>query len=363
MNNIIKTVKIELIKEIDNSYPIIISSGINIALEIKNLGLNNNYAIITDDHVAKLYKEKISSNFLQGDINFKFVIFKQGEKNKNLKVFKNLSEKLLQLGFDRKSTIIALGGGVVGDIAGYIAGTFMRGIPFIQVPTTLLAQVDSSIGGKVAVDLKYGKNSTGLFNQPKKVIIDVDFLKTLSTEEFNNGMMEIIKHGVIRNKEYFEYIEANIEKIKILYPEVIIKLIHESCLIKGKIVQEDEKENDLRRILNFGHTFAHALESISNYQLKHGLAVGIGMIKEAEIAFKLGYLSNEHFKRIITLIKAFGIKPVKNKYYKLINFIKNDKKNMKLNSNLELIIPIILPVKIGKVIIKNFSITDLTNII
>ena len=355
-----KDIKIELKKHIDNSYPIIISSNIDFAKEIKTLNLNNNYAIITDNIVYKLYRDKIERNFIKEKINFKFIVFNHGEKNKNLKTLKNISEKMLKLGFDRKSTIIALGGGVVGDIAGYVAGTFMRGIPFIQIPTTLLAQVDSSVGGKVAVDLKHGKNTTGLFYQPLKVIIDINYLNTLQPNEFNNGMIEIIKHGIIKDSEYFNSIRENISKISNKSPDFLIELIYKSCIIKGNIVQKDEKENNLRRILNFGHTFGHAFEIISNYKLKHGFAIALGILKESEIAYNLGYLSKTDLSKIEEIMKLFNIKQIKYNKTKLLKIIKNDKKNIKTNKNLELNIPIILPEKIGKVFIKNFKLDELS---
>ncbi len=358
-----KIVKIKLKKKIDNSYPIIISSGINLAGEIKELRLNNNYAIITDDIVYKIYKDKIQQEFSRESLNYKFLVIKHGEKSKRFKTFKTISNKMLKSGFDRQSCIIAFGGGVVGDLAGYVAGTYMRGIPFIQIPTTLLAQVDSSIGGKVAVDLKHGKNSTGLFYQPLKVIIDIDFLNTLPETEFNNGMIEVIKHGIIRNEKYFRFIEDNLEKIRNRDTETLIQLIYGSCLIKGDVVQKDEKEKDLRRILNFGHTIGHALEVIKHYKIKHGFAVGFGMIKESEISNKLGYLSENDLTRQRTILEAVGIKPIKYNKQKLLNMIKNDKKNIKLKDDLELIIPIVLPKKTGKVIIKNFTLKELENLI
>ncbi|MBU1078202.1 MAG: 3-dehydroquinate synthase, partial [Spirochaetes bacterium] len=265
-----KIVKIKLKKSVDHSYSILISAKMDLGREIRKLNLNNNFAVITDNIVYKLYKDKIIRGFSREKLQYRFFVFKNGERNKNLRVFKKISEQMLRSGFDRGSTVIALGGGVVGDLAGYIAGSYMRGIPFIQVPTTLLAQVDSSVGGKVAVDLKVGKNSVGLFYQPLKVLIDVDFLKTLPDIEFNNGMIEMIKHGIIRDKKYFTLIEANISGIKKRDRSTMIKLIHRSCLIKGEIVQKDEKEKDLRRILNFGHTVGHALEVIRHYRLKHG---------------------------------------------------------------------------------------------
>lgn len=353
-----KNVHIDLKKINNNSYDILISSHLNLAKEIKKINLNNNFAIITDDNVYKLYKDKIINEFFNENINYKFFIVKHGEKSKCLKVLQKISEKMLKSGFDRNSTIIALGGGVIGDLAGYIAGTFMRGISFIQVPTTLLAQVDSGIGGKVAVDIKFGKNSSGLFYQPKKVIIDIDFLNTLPDIEFNNGMAEIIKHGIIYDDEYFNFIEKNLSKIVEKKHDILIELIYGSCIIKGDVIEKDEKEKNLRRILNFGHTIGHGLEILSNYKLKHGYAVAFGIIKESYIANKLGGITLDEFNRIKNIINKFHKIDVKYNKFKLLDVIKNDKKNVK-NSKLELIVPLVLPQKIGKVKITNFSADEL----
>lgn len=353
-----KIIDIKLKKIIDDSYNILISSKINLAKEIKKINLNNNYAIITDDNIYKIYKDKIGKEFSSEGINFQFFIIIHGEKSKSLKILQKISERMLKYGFDRKSAIIALGGGVVGDLAGYIAGTYMRGIPFIQVPTSLLAQVDSSIGGKVAVDIKYGKNSSGLFYQPKKVIIDIDFLSTLPAEEFYNGMGEVIKHGIIYDDEYFNFIEKNISNIKEKKQEVLIELVSGSCLIKTDVVQKDEKENGLRRILNFGHTIGHGLEVLKKYKLKHGFAVLLGILKESEIANRLGEISDSDLERIKNVVNAFNKENINYNKEGLIKIIKNDKKNVKTNK-LELIIPLVLPQKIGKVKIKNFTIDEL----
>jgi len=361
MNNNKKPVQIKLKKNIDDSYPIIISNGINTAAEIKKLKLFNNYAIITDDKVYKLYKDKIEKEFNEEKLNYKFIVFKNGEKSKNLKVFSRISGQLLKLNFDRNSTIITLGGGVAGDMGGYAAGTFMRGIPFIQVPTTLLAMVDSSIGGKVAVDLKYGKNSSGLFYQPKAVFIDIDFLNTLTEDEFYNGMFEIIKHGIIRDKKYFEFMEKNIDKIKNKDRGTLIELIHRSAVIKSDVVEKDEKESGLRRILNFGHTAGHAIETVNNFKLKHGFSIGLGMILESKIALNEKMLSISAFNRIESLINAFNTKKIKYNRKKFFEMIVHDKKNVKNEKSMEQLITFVLPVQIGKVVIKKYSVSQIKN--
>lgn len=353
-----KIVKLNFKKNVDYSYEILISSGINIAEEIKKTGLSNNFAVIIDSNVYKLYRDKIKTSFDKEKLNYEFIIISSGEKSKTLKNLENISCRMIEMGFDRKSTVIAIGGGVVGDLAGFVAGTFMRGINFIQVPTTLLAQVDSSIGGKVAVDLKNGKNSSGLFYQPKKVVIDVDFLETLPEIELMSGLMEIVKHGIIKSERYFKFIEDNIPLIKSKNKETLINLIYESCLIKTAVVQMDERESGLRMILNFGHTIGHALEIASRYKLKHGIAVGMGMIKEAFISRKLGILDENDYERIRNLIHSFGIKEIKYNKEKVLKAIKSDKKNVK-NERLDISVTIILPKKIGKVEIKSFNMNEI----
>ncbi len=359
MGNYKKSIQVNLKKKTDDYYPVIISGGINIAAEIKKLKIFNNFAIITDDKVYKLYKEKIEKQFNDEKLNFRFIVFKNGEKSKNLKVFSRISEQLLKLNFDRKSAIITLGGGVPGDMGGFAAGTFMRGIPFIQAPTTLLSMVDSSIGGKVAVDLKYGKNSSGLFYQPKAVFIDIDFLNTLSEDDFYNGMFEIIKHGIIRDKKYFEFIEKNIDKIKNKDADALTELIHGSVLIKTQVVEKDEKESGLRQILNFGHTAGHAIETVNNYKLKHGFAVGLGMILESKIALNEKLLSISDFKRIESLINAFNTKKIKYSRNKFFEMIMHDKKNVKNEKSMEQLITFVLPVQIGKTVIRKYSISQI----
>lgn len=347
--------KIKLTKNIDDSYNIIIGSNLNLAKEIKNLSLFNNYAVITDSKVLKIYKNYLKKKIMEEDLNFKFISFKKGEKSKNLKTFSYLSEAILKEGFDRKSTVITFGGGVVGDMGGYVAGTFMRGIPFIQIPTTLLAMVDSSIGGKVAVDLKKGKNSSGLFYQPKLVLIDIDFLDTLTEEEYFNGVFEIIKHGIIRDRDYFNFISENIEKIKNRDKDIVLYLIKRSVEIKASVVESDEKEAGLRQILNFGHTVGHAIESLTDFRIKHGFAVGLGMIMESKIAVKEGLLKEREYELIKRVVLSFGVKEEKYNIKKLILYMLSDKKNIKEN-NLNQLITFILPTEIGKVTIKRFSI-------
>lgn len=357
-----KKIKVSLKKQIDDSYNLLLGTKLNLAREIKTLGLNNHYAIITDDKVYKLYGPYIKENFDKEKLNYNFIVFRNGEKSKNLKVLSYLSEQMLKSNHDRKSTIIALGGGVTGDMAGYVAGTFMRGIPFVQIPTTLLAQVDSSIGGKVAVDLKSGKNSSGLFYQPKKVIIDTFFLNTLTEEEFANGMFEIIKHAIIRSQSYFDFLVQNEKKIKQRQSKILVDMIYQSCKIKADVVMRDEKENNLRRILNFGHSCGHAFETLSRYKIKHGFAIGLGMMKAVKLAYTLNLLKMSETEKIRKILQTWGVREKKFSVKKMLNILAHDKKNVYSGVTKKLEVPIVLPQKIGKVIIKKFTMEDLTKL-
>lgn len=257
-----------------NSYKIIIEDGMFKSVP-SLLNYGNKYAIISDTKVGKLYGNKLVKMLGKKATLF---TFPQGERSKNLFTVENLCKKLLKHGFDRHDCVIALGGGVVGDIAGFVASIFMRGIPYVQIPTSLMAMVDSSIGGKTGVNMKEGKNLIGTFNQPKAVYIDPFLLKTLPLRHLLNGLAEVVKYGCIKSKGLFKYIFKNHQKILNLERKFLNKIIIQSCKIKKEIVEKDEKENSLRMILNFGHTLGHALEKLSNFTMLHGEAVAIGMV-------------------------------------------------------------------------------------
>ena len=208
---------------------------------------------------------------------------------------------------DRRSFVIALGGGVVGDLGGFVASTFMRGIPYIQIPTSLLAQVDSSVGGKTAVNHPKGKNLIGTFYQPLAVFIDTSFLKTLSKEEFLNGMAEVVKYGIIADKKLFGFMEKNVAKILSLDPKALGYIIQRSCSIKADIVEKDEKEANIRAVLNFGHTVGHAVENVSGYRFRHGEAVSVGMACAARISREIGLCQEKDVQRIENLLSLFGL--------------------------------------------------------
>jgi len=302
--------------------------------------------IITDNNIKKLYGKKILSKLTKTHQNVSLLAFKAGEKSKNWHTAYRLARKMLKLGFDRQSIIIALGGGVVGDMSGFVANIFMRGIPFIQIPTTLLAMVDSSIGGKTGVDTPEGKNLLGTFYQPRKVLIDISFLKGLPHAEFLSGLMEVIKYGVIWDKKFFEYLENNKDSILQKDPKTLTHIIKRSIEIKAKIIAKDEKESHLRQILNFGHTYGHAIETLSNFKLKHGIAIGIGMHFASLLGEKRGFTETN---RLIKLIKSFGVKVYPPKLFsenKIISKMLSDKKT--INGQIK----IVIPSRIGKVKIE-----------
>ena len=231
-----------------------------------------------------------------------------GETSKSLQEAEKIFTRAIEARLDRKSCIIALGGGVVGDLAGFVAATFMRGINLIQIPTTLLAQVDSSVGGKTAVNHKLGKNLIGAFHQPRAVFIDLKFLETLPEREIKSGLGEVVKYGVISDGNFFTYLEDNADKILQRDLKTLAHVVKRSCELKAEIVGADEHEAGLRRILNFGHTAAHAIEEETAYKkYRHGEAVAVGMIAAAQISLELGKTSAENVARLERLIKRFGM--------------------------------------------------------
>jgi len=301
-------VRVKLRKQADNSYDILIGSGLlsKVPSDLKKSKLGNKYAIITDTNVEKLYAKDFLRNFVMNRLDTYLLRFNAGEQQKNRQTKAYLEDELIDFNFTRDSVVIALGGGVVGDIAGFVAATFNRGIPYVQVPTTLLAMVDSSIGGKVAIDHPLGKNLVGAFHQPKKVFIDLDILKTLPKREILNGLAEIIKHAVIADKEFFGFLDKNMEKILSADSKLMEKTIKRACEIKARVVEADEKESGLRKILNFGHTIGHAVEALTNFQISHGEAVSIGMVKEAQLAKELKLISQKDVDKIKAILEKAG---------------------------------------------------------
>ena len=275
--------------------------------------LEKNYskiAIISDDHVAPLYTSEVINALESLKVDILSFDFAHGEINKNYMTMNLIYDFLITNQFDRQSLLIALGGGVVGDMVGFTAATYMRGIDFIQIPTSLLAQVDSSIGGKTGIDFNGYKNIVGAFHQPEMVFINTKTLRTLPAQEFASGMGEVIKHGLIKDETYMSFLENNVAAIKSLDHEAITELIKRSCLIKSDVVSNDEKELGLRAILNFGHTVGHAVERLMNFKRLHGECVALGMIAASYISYAVGNLTKVDLDRIASLIGLYEL-PVK----------------------------------------------------
>jgi len=265
--------------------------------------------VITDEHVDELYGQIVGDALQEAGAQLDILIVEPGEHSKAPDVAADLWEQMLDQGTDRKSVVLALGGGVVGDLAGFVAATFCRGLRFVQIPTTLLAQVDSSVGGKVGINLPGGKNMVGAFWQPRGVLIDVDVLQSLPEREYRAGLAEVIKYGVIQDAEFFAYLETNIEKINTRDAAVLTRIVERCCRLKADVVEQDEREETgLRSILNYGHTFCHAFEAATNYEtLLHGEGVAIGMMCAARLAERMGRIDAAFVERQRKLLEAVGL--------------------------------------------------------
>lgn len=308
--------------------------------------LGDKVMLVTDENVKGLFVRDLMSIISSMGCETSLAVVQPGEGSKSLETAESLYTQALNAKLDRSSSIIALGGGVVGDLAGFVASTYMRGINFIQIPTTLLAQVDSSVGGKVAVNHPLAKNIIGSFYQPKSVYINIDTLKTLPNRQFSTGMAELIKYGFIWDKEFLGWLENNIERLMGKEKDALAYAIHRSCKIKAEIVSQDEKEKGLRAILNFGHTIGHGLEAITGYsQHTHGEAVALGMVYESLIALHKGLVEKSLINLLIALLKVAKLptKITEIDVESLIQAMAHDKKN-KSGS-----IVFILPIEYGKV--------------
>ncbi len=290
----------------ERSYPIYIAKGLLSKPEILTQHIkSNDVVVISNATIAELYLEKLQ--FLREEYNYDEIILPDGEQYKTLASLEIIFDGLIQNNCSRKTTLIALGGGVIGDITGFAAACYQRGINFIQVPTTLLAQVDSSVGGKTAVNHPHAKNMIGAFYQPQAVIADIDVLQTLSKRQYLAGLAEVIKYGCIYDAEFFTWLDINIDEILQCDTRYLITLVQRSCKIKAAIVSQDETEQGLRAILNFGHTFGHALEVFHGYEnILHGEAVAEGMMMAAYASQYFGTLSNAESQRIVKLLEKLN---------------------------------------------------------
>jgi 3-dehydroquinate synthase len=344
----------------DRSYPIYI--GVELlqdpALIQKHIQTKA-VCIVSNTTVSKLYLTQLKKSL--NDYRVIEVILEDGEQFKNADSLNQIYTTLLDNKFNRDSTIIALGGGVVGDIAGFAAASFMRGIPFIQIPTTLLSQVDSSVGGKTGINHPLGKNMIGAFYQPQAVIIDMHVLQTLDKREISAGLAEVIKYGLIWDQDFFDHLENHIEDLKNLNVMQLEQAIYRSCEIKAEVVSQDERESGLRAILNLGHTFGHAIENCLGYgEWLHGEAVGCGMVMAAQMSLAHGWINDTDFDRIRNLIQAADL-PIEKPQISLHDFLAAmslDKKNKNQD------IYLVLQQGIGQAIVtKDYSFSELEKVL
>ncbi len=313
------------------NYPVIIGDSVLglISDLIKDQGLYKNLFIVVDENVFDLYEKYIIDAFVKSDGKINFHKLKSGEHSKSLEGLKGIFSDLIEKKYGRDTLLISIGGGVTGDLAGFAASVYMRGIQLAHIPTTLLAAVDSSIGGKTGINFNTYKNILGAFYQPEFVLIDTKFISSLPNEEINSGVGELIKYAFLTNENFYNYIYKNFDKIYSLEEDILNKVIYESVLFKGSIISKDEFESGLRKILNLGHTFAHAYESYSKYSIKHGEAVAAGIISALLLSYKKGLLSKKNLNKFLKLplrmklSSAFSIK----EYKSVLNYMYGDKKN------------------------------------
>ncbi|MCK9229863.1 MAG: 3-dehydroquinate synthase [Syntrophales bacterium] len=304
-----KRIKVSLARSHDDSYDLLIGRDIleRACLEIARMDSVGRMIVIADSQVAALHGDRFVNLLTRSGMPAELLSFPAGEASKTMETVLSIATQLLERRADRATALVALGGGVTGDLAGFTASIYMRSVPLIQVPTTLIGQVDSSIGGKTGVDFVGGKNLLGSFYQPRQVIIDLAFLDTLPGEEYRNGLAEVVKYGIIDDLELFEYLETHASAIRAREPEVLQTIVPQCCTIKKGIVEIDEHDRGIRRILNFGHTIGHALEGLSGFALSHGQAVSIGMAVEARIAEQKGHLARSDRERIDRLLDSLGL--------------------------------------------------------
>jgi 3-dehydroquinate synthase len=324
---------------------------------MQNKGYSKQALIISQKTIYELYGEKLAAGLNTAGFQQSLAYLPDGEQAKTMEVLQSLYDTAIGHDLDRKSPVIALGGGVVGDVAGFFAATYMRGVPFIQVPTTLLAQVDSSVGGKVAVNHRQAKNLIGAFYQPDLVVADLDTLRTLPLREFKSGLAEVIKYGVIWDEGFFEFLRCHRQDLFSLEPDYLNQVVAQCCAIKAAVVEKDERDAGLRQILNFGHTMGHALEAITGYACwLHGEAVAIGMAAAADIATAFGIMPQGDNLRLKEILADYGLPaviPTEISKAQLVSYAIHDKKAIQNK------LTFILPEKIGRVIIHRCTPAEL----
>jgi 3-dehydroquinate synthase len=292
------------------SYRILVGTGVlaHAGAELGRLKVGRKVALVTDPGILKLHGETVAESLRVAGFEATTVLLPEGERAKTLEVAASTWDRFLEAGLDRSSTVVAVGGGAVGDLAGFTAATYMRGINFVQVPTTLLAQVDASIGGKTAIDHARGKNMIGAFHQPRLVLADTATLLTLPEREYRSGMAEVIKHGIVLDAAYFAQVEREAAALRAREPAVLARIVAGSCRLKGSVVERDEQEAELRHVLNYGHTIGHAIEAVTGYErFAHGEAVSLGIAAEASIAERLGLAKPGTRERQLAALDAVGL--------------------------------------------------------
>jgi len=301
-------VPIKLRRMADESYDIRIGRGLapRLTVALRKHPLGQRYVIVTDSHLNR-QGESLRAAFKRRGLTADLISFPAGEGSKSRRVRDEIEDGIIRLGAGRDTALVALGGGVVGDLAGFVAATFKRGIPCIQIPTTLIGMVDSAIGGKTGINHPAGKNLIGAFHQPAAVYIDLDYLKTLPGRHFTSGLAEVIKCGVIADRALFASLETHLDRILRREPDLMSRVIEACCRIKARVVMGDPRESNRRKILNFGHTIGHAIETLSGFRLAHGEAVSIGMAAEARIAARAGILAAGAAERIARLCERAGL--------------------------------------------------------
>lgn len=325
-----KTITIQLDSR---KYDIRIGSGLltGIGPACKAVGLEGQAAVITNPTVAPLYAEPVLNSLATAGYTPVLIEMPDGEEYKTAATLDTVYDQLIEAGLDRHGFIVALGGGVVGDLAGFAAATYLRGIPFVQIPTTLLAQVDSSVGGKTGIDHPRGKNLIGAFYQPQLVLADLDTLKTLSERHYLAGLAEVVKYGAVLDGSFFDLLESGVERLLKRDAELLGEVVASCCRIKAWVVEQDEREAGLRAVLNYGHTLGHAFETIGGYRdLVHGEAVAMGMALAAEISFRNGFCSAHDRDRVVSLLQRLGLPvtaPSEPSAELLVSALSSDKKN------------------------------------
>ena len=305
------TFQVQLKKTVDDSYEIEVGRSLEQKLtdDLTQglMGGLRRFALITDSRVERLYAEPVCRMLKDSGFSGEIFSFPAGEESKTREIKAELEDRMLAAGYRRDCFVLAVGGGVVSDLAGFLAGTYGRGVPFINYATTLLAAADASVGGKTAVDTPLATNLIGLFNQPRKVYIDIDCWNTLPPREISSGLAETVKHACLADRTFFEYLEAHMEEIRGISPEVCEHIARRNCEIKYQIVMEDERESGLREILNLGHTVGRAIETLSGYSLLHGEAVSIGLAAACALSVRMGYMTDGEADRVAGLLDRAGL--------------------------------------------------------